>query len=212
MARRALGSATFERPTAAQIEQHHFDPANQAEFPFEATLPPAVAARPWVLLSTQGVQKLRPTRLQGHLIFRTQGWNPPRRTTDLPTVRARACTAAAWARKNDSGDLRVAFNPANAAFVMESSRLWESRPLDVYGDSHTVTTSYSGMKYVLGAPQVGQANGAAGAILINRPNRRPLVLVAWRGDETCLHRFSLHELGVSGQAIDIATNCYDCDI
>ncbi len=68
------------------------------------------------------------------------------------------------------------------------------------------------MKYVLGAPQVGQANGAAGAILINRSNRRTLVLVAWRGDETCLHRFSLHELGVSGQAIDIATNCYDCDI
>ena len=213
IARRTLGSATFERPSAAQIEQHHFDSGNSALFPFEVPLPPAAAARPWVLLSTQGAQRLHPTRLRGDLVLRTDGRNrPPRRTADPPTVRARACTAAAG--KNHSTDPQVAFNPANAAFVIESSPPWESRPLTVDGDGHTVTTSYGGMKYMLAAPPVGQPKGAAGAILLNRPNRRPLALIAWRGDRddaTCLHRFSLHELGAFGQAIDIAWNGYDCD-
>lgn len=202
--------ANFPEPTAAQIEQHHFDSGGSARLPFEAPLPPAIAARRWLLLSTQGLQRLHPTRLRGHVIFRTKGRNPPTRTSDPPTVTARACTAAVRKKKSAS-DLRVAFNPANAAFAVESSLLWVWQPLKADGVSNTVTVNYSGTTYSLAAPPAGQTNGAARAIRIDRPNQRPLALIAWQGDATCVHRFSLHELGASGRAIDVATNCYDCD-
>lgn len=198
IARRALGAATFDKPTAEQLKQHYFEVGRRSVFPFEAALPEAAASRRWLLLSAKGTKPIRPARLRGEVSF--DGEKPDRGTP--PRVTAQACSL----RKEPE---------AAAAFVIESrGEGWVAQPAAVKVAGSAANLNYRGFAYALPRPDFGSRSSAS-AIVIERGALTPLALVDWSApnDSYCGRAFSLHELGAAGGAADsISTNGYDCDV
>jgi hypothetical protein len=203
LARSSLGHETLRNPSVELLRRHYFEPGGGSVLPYEATVPPRISERQWLLLHETGSVVLRPTTLRGELFYRV---DRDFKVLGGPTAFGKACG------RIDDPDLR-------AAFVLSgiSASEWSLETVSpvTEGDRRFSIKSL-GQRYTFESPAFAVPR-LKRVLLFRAVGETPLALAVWESDPhcealCCEYAYSLYELGAGGALRVISENGYGCDV
>jgi hypothetical protein len=204
LAARSLGARALARPDTAELRRNAFESNEESSLQFEARMPPAVAARGWLLVHERGAEPMPSLVLRGTVTYTIRVDSLITVVGD-PRVSGRGCAYAAAAGR------RPAFVLSGVPPSGWTSAEVTAAPAVLLGE-HTVVLD--GRRYTLRRTEIS-APKPRRVILLRPPAARPLLLVTWESDARCERHcceaaFDLLEVA-EDRLVPLGQSAWGCD-